>query len=80
MLDRGRPLSLWGRWWIAIRLLRPAFSRLSTFMWFATIVAGITVRTGSKQQRALFLRVWAPPPRLTAPLGWSGHLPHDHAH
>jgi hypothetical protein len=22
----------------------PAFSRLSTFMWFATIVAGITVR------------------------------------
>src|SRR5215471_17651452 len=44
MLDRGRPLSLWGSWWIAIQLLRPAFSRLSTFMWFATIVAGITVR------------------------------------
>jgi len=44
MLDWGRPLSLWGSWWIAIQLLRPAFSRLSTFMWFATIVAGITVR------------------------------------
>ena len=44
MLDRGRPLSLWGLWWNAIQLLRPAFSRLSTFMWFATIVAGITVR------------------------------------
>src|SRR5215472_6115765 len=44
MLDRGRPLSLWGSWWMAIQLLRPAFSRLSTFMWFATIVAGITVR------------------------------------
>ena len=28
MLDRGRPLSLWGSWWIAIQLLRPAFSRL----------------------------------------------------
>jgi hypothetical protein len=44
MLDRGRSLSLWGCWWNAIQLLRPAFSRLSTFMWFATIVAGITVR------------------------------------
>jgi hypothetical protein len=45
MSDRGRPLSLWGSWWNAIALLRPAFSRLSTFMWFATIVAGMTVRT-----------------------------------
>jgi hypothetical protein len=44
MLDRGRPLSLCGCWWNAIQLLRPAFSRLSTFMWFATVVAGITVR------------------------------------
>jgi DDE superfamily endonuclease len=44
MLDRERSLSLWGLWWNAIQLLRPAFSRLSTFMWFATIVAGMTVR------------------------------------
>src|ERR1700741_5080087 len=44
MLDRGRPLSLWGCWWNAIQLLRPSFSRLSTFMWFATVVAGMTVR------------------------------------
>src|SRR6202162_1639957 len=44
MLDRGRPLSLWGLWWNAILLLRPAFSRLRTFLWFATIVAGLTVR------------------------------------
>ena len=44
MLDRGRSLSLWSCWWNAIQLLRPAFSRLSTFMWFATIVAGVTVR------------------------------------
>src|ERR1700731_3504060 len=44
MLDRGRSLSLWGSWWNAIQLLRPAFSRLSTFMWFATVVAGMTVR------------------------------------
>src|SRR6202051_4124981 len=44
MPDRGLPLSLWGIWWNAILLLRPAFSRLSTFMWFATAVAGLTVR------------------------------------
>lgn len=44
MLDRGRSLSLWGLWWNAIQLLRPAFSRLSTFMWFVTTVAGMTVR------------------------------------
>jgi len=44
MSDRGRPLSLWGSWWNAIELLRPAFSRLSTFMWFATVVVGMTVR------------------------------------
>jgi hypothetical protein len=45
MSERGRPLSLWGSWWNAIELLRPAFSRLSTFLWFATIVAGMTVRS-----------------------------------
>src|SRR6201997_3585436 len=44
MSDRERPPSLWGLWWNAIELLRPAFSRLSTFLWFATIVAGMTVR------------------------------------
>ena len=45
MLDRGRSLSLWGLWWDAIQPLRPAFSRLTTFMWFVTAVAGMTVRT-----------------------------------
>src|ERR1700683_1615401 len=44
MPDRGLPLSLWGIWWNAILLLRPAFSRLRTFMWFVTAVAGPTVR------------------------------------
>lgn len=44
MSDRGRPHALWGLWWNAIELLRPAFSRLSTFLWFATVVAGMTVR------------------------------------
>jgi hypothetical protein len=38
-------MSLWMAWWDAICLLRPAFSRLRSFMWFATAVAGLTVRT-----------------------------------
>lgn len=37
--------SLWSCWWDAILLLRPAFSRVRSFLWFATIVAGLTVRT-----------------------------------
>jgi hypothetical protein len=32
----GPPLSLWGCWWNA-----PSILTLSTFMWFAAIVAGI---------------------------------------
>jgi DDE superfamily endonuclease len=38
-------MSLWLNWWNAIWRLRPAFSRLQTFLWFATAVAGFTVRT-----------------------------------
>ena len=37
-------MSLWMLWWKAIWLLRPAFSRLQTFLWFATAVAGFTAR------------------------------------
>jgi|SRR4249919_174514 hypothetical protein len=44
MSDRALPQSLWAIWWNAILLLRPAFSRLRTFMWFVTAVAGLTVR------------------------------------
>ena len=38
-------MSLWMHWWKAIWRLRPAFSRLQTFLWFATAVAGFTVRS-----------------------------------
>jgi len=38
-------MSLWMPWWNAIWRLRPAFSRLRTFLWFATAVAGFSVRT-----------------------------------
>src|SRR5881398_3677685 len=37
-------MPLWISWWNAMGLLRPAFSRLRTFVWFATAVAGLTVR------------------------------------
>lgn len=37
-------MSLWGPWLEAIWLLRPAFSRLRTFLWFIAAVAGLTVR------------------------------------
>jgi hypothetical protein len=38
-------MPLWMAWWNAICLLRPAFSRRRTFLWFATAVAGLTLRT-----------------------------------
>ena len=38
-------MSLWIPWWNAIWRLRPAFSRLRSFLWFVTAVAGFTVRT-----------------------------------
>ena len=41
---KGRPLSLWESCWSAIQSLRPAFSRQVSFMWFATVVAGLMVR------------------------------------
>src|SRR5260370_6465543 len=44
---RTTTMSLWIAWWDAIWVLRPAFSRLRAFMWFAITVAGLTVRTDS---------------------------------
>ncbi len=38
-------MQLWLHWYNAIWLLRPACSRLRTFLWFATAVADLTVRT-----------------------------------
>jgi len=36
---------LWVLWWNALQTVRPAFTRLRTFLWFATAVAGFAVRT-----------------------------------
>ena len=38
-------MQLWRLWWDAIRLLRPGCTHLRTFVWFAVIVAGLTIRT-----------------------------------
>ena len=38
-------MALWIHWWNALCLLRPAYTRTRSFMWFATAVAGMTVRT-----------------------------------
>lgn len=38
-------MALWLQWWDAMSLLRPAFSRRRSFLWFVTAVAGLTVRT-----------------------------------
>ena len=37
-------MTLWRCWWSLIWQLRPACSRLRSFLWFATCVAGMTVR------------------------------------
>lgn len=44
-INREISMPLWTAWWNALYSLRPAFSRLRSFMWFATVVAGLTVRT-----------------------------------
>ena len=36
---------LWIEWWKVLWELRPACSRLRSFLWFATCVAGMTIRT-----------------------------------
>lgn len=42
---KGRPhLSLWESCWSALQSMRPAFSHVATFMWFATVVFGMMVR------------------------------------
>jgi hypothetical protein len=38
-------MPLWLLWWSALQTVRPAFSHLRTFLWFATTVAGFTVRS-----------------------------------
>lgn len=38
-------MQLWIHWWSLIWKLRPACSRLQTFLWFATAVCGLSIRS-----------------------------------
>lgn len=38
-------MQLWIHWWTLIWKLRPACSRLQTFLWFATAVCGLSIRS-----------------------------------
>ena len=38
-------MTLWMCWWQALWMLRPGCARLSTFLWFATSVVGLSIRT-----------------------------------
>ena len=38
-------MQLWFYWWEVIWLLKPAFARTRTFVWFTVCVAGLSVRT-----------------------------------
>src|SRR4030066_746017 len=37
-------MALWIPWWKMVRQLRPAFTRETTFLWFALCLVGLTVR------------------------------------
>ena len=37
-------MGLWIQWWSMVRQLRPAFTRKTTFLWFALCLVGLTVR------------------------------------
>ena len=38
-------MELWIEWWNVVAQLRPACSRLRSFLWFSTCMAGMTVRS-----------------------------------
>ena len=38
-------MDIWNTWWTMVVLLRPAFSRERTFLWFAASLAAFSVRS-----------------------------------
>ena len=38
-------MALWLKWWALVLKLRPAFSPERTFLWFATALVAITIRS-----------------------------------
>ena len=53
-------MELWMQWWNVVSQLRPACSRLRSFLWFTACMAGMTVRSdlrgATSVVRALGLR------------------------
>jgi len=42
--NSGKSAPLWSAWWDVVSQMRPAFSRSSTFLWFAASLAAVCVR------------------------------------
>src|ERR1017187_7449690 len=56
LLERDA-MALWLHWWNAIVLLRPAFSRLRSFLWGDSSVSSLTTSSASSAARSSQLRV-----------------------
>lgn len=50
-------MALWKEWWSIVVQLRPAFSRTTTFMWFAVAVAGMSIRSDLRGVTGI-VRAW----------------------
>jgi len=67
-------MTLWLKWWSLVRLLRPAFSRERTFLWFAAALAAATIR-GDQAGVTSFVRALALTPALYPQLLATFHSP-----
>ena len=67
-------MTLWLKWWSLVRLLRPAFSRERTFLWFAAALAATTIR-GDQAGVTSFVRALAFSPELYGQLLATFHSP-----
>ena len=67
-------MTLWLKWWSLVRLLRPAFSRERTFLWFAAALAAATIR-GDQAGVTSFVRALALVPDLYGQLLATFHSP-----
>ena len=56
-------MTLWKKWWSLVRLLRPAFSRERTFLWFAAALAAMMIRSDQAGVTS-FVRALALSPEL----------------
>lgn len=62
-------MTLWLKWWSLVRLLRPAFSRERTFLWFAAALAGATIRSDQAGVTSFVRALWLSPELYAQLLG-----------